>query len=560
MKRAVIAACASALACAAVPSLAAQGGTHVGGRSEVFAGGELEGYLRSLQTLGQAGSYPWALRGFSPQELDRILPRGSAHPWAARYDLRPDTVRALHLDLVRPVVALRFNSTFPYGGNDGAVWAGRGLTTSLQGGVAIRWGPLSATLAPVLFRAENVSLPLLDGGAQGDLRYNNGQFPAIVDQPQRFGPDAYARLDPGQSTVRLDAFGTAIGISTANQVWGPADRFPMVLGTNAPGIPHLFLGTAAPLNAWIARVHARVIWGVLDQSPYSPVSGSRYFRSLDQPGTRRFATGIIAVVQPRGMPGLELGGSRFFHSPWREGGPTAEDLKKPFESIFKRDVQGDAGVTGDPFQDFDNQVGSLFARAHFPGSGFELYGEFYREDHSWDLRDFLNEPDHAAGYVVGARKAFRRGQSLVSLRGEVSNLEAQPVGLWRVEGVAYTHAYLRQGHTNRGQLLGADLGVGSSGASSFGVDWYSPRGRRSLTWTRTLRQTNHLRDPQGLLVRWSGGNPRAFDVMHALSAETLLFRGALDLVAGGGIVHNFNRNFQNDATNLTASLSVRRDF
>ena len=72
MKRAVIAACASALACAAVPSLAAQGGTHVGGRSEVFAGGELEGYLRSLQTLGEAGSYPWALRGFSPPELDRI--------------------------------------------------------------------------------------------------------------------------------------------------------------------------------------------------------------------------------------------------------------------------------------------------------------------------------------------------------------------------------------------------------------------------------------------------------------------------------------------------------
>ena len=34
----------------------------VGGRSEIFAGSDLERYLRYLQTLGLVGSYPWTIR------------------------------------------------------------------------------------------------------------------------------------------------------------------------------------------------------------------------------------------------------------------------------------------------------------------------------------------------------------------------------------------------------------------------------------------------------------------------------------------------------------------
>ncbi len=42
----------------------AAGAERVGG--EVFTGGELESYLRLLQTLGKSTPYPWSLRGFSP--------------------------------------------------------------------------------------------------------------------------------------------------------------------------------------------------------------------------------------------------------------------------------------------------------------------------------------------------------------------------------------------------------------------------------------------------------------------------------------------------------------
>ena len=56
-------------------------------------------------------------------------------------------------------------------------------------------------------------------------------------------PDAYTRLDPGQSTIRLDFPAVTLGASTANQQWGPGSTHPLLLGNNAPGFTHLFLGT-----------------------------------------------------------------------------------------------------------------------------------------------------------------------------------------------------------------------------------------------------------------------------------------------------------------------------
>ena len=70
------------IACQHPALLYAQGQDRVGGRSEVFAGGELETYLRDLQLIGAVPLYPWSIRSFSPGELDRLFPVDSiSHPW-----------------------------------------------------------------------------------------------------------------------------------------------------------------------------------------------------------------------------------------------------------------------------------------------------------------------------------------------------------------------------------------------------------------------------------------------------------------------------------------------
>lgn len=523
-------------------SAAAQENEGVGGRSENFVGSELENYLRFLQSEGTSPLYPWSVRGFSPREIDRLLPTEEAHPWAARYAFAPDTQRGLRLDLIRPHTRLIFNSAFAYGSNDGPVWAGRGLTTAAEAGFSARYGPASLVVAPLVFRAENTPFELFPNGQEGRLAFASFRAPDYIDLPQRFGEGSYVRVEPGESTLRLDLPLVAAGISSANQQWGPASQHPIILGNNAPGFLHGFLGTSAPLDLWVGRAHGRLVWGRLEQSDYSVVEG---------PGSRRFMSGIVGTFTPRGVPGLELGASRFFHESWPEDGPSSDNFLKPIEALWKVNVRGDDILPGDPQTSGDNQLASAFFRWVFPRSGFEAYGEYGREDHSWDSRDFLLEPDHSGGYMLGFQKLWRRSErEFLTLRGEVLNLQISHIARGRNQGPFYVHGWARQGHTHRGQILGSAAGYGGAG-SILATDYYHPGGRWTAAWTRTVRQDRG--DP------WSNVVPdlKGLDVMHALNLESLFFLGRFDITAGVTGVYNLNRNFGSDAFNLNSTLSVR---
>ena len=163
MSRRALAAAVLLFACAS-RAAGGQDLRRVGGRAEVFAGGELENYLRYLQTLGQVPLYPWGLRAFSRAELDRLFPGDTSHPWAARYDLAPRPPVGLIVDWVAPTASVRLNSTFPYGFNDGPIWAGRGVTLSAQGGVALRRGVLSLSRRTTLIRTFTTTSALVASG------------------------------------------------------------------------------------------------------------------------------------------------------------------------------------------------------------------------------------------------------------------------------------------------------------------------------------------------------------------------------------------------------------
>ena len=523
-------------------SALAQNTSTVGGKSEVFVDSDLERYLRYLQTEGEVGLYPWSIRGFSPREIDRISPSDSAHPWADRYDLgHRGGSGGAEFDVVRPTATVRFNSAFPYGSNDGPIWAGRGLTTSLQTGFSARWRWISLKVAPTAFRAENRPFHLMPNQQTGDRRFSDGINPNGLDRPQRFGDAPYAVLDPGESFLRFDSRLLALGVSTADQGWGPADVYPYILGNNAAGFPHVFLGTGSPWNLWIARIHARVVYGKLAQSNYSSMRP-------DSVETRRFMSGAIALFQPRGLPGLEIGAARFFHSSWPENGVRWNDLRIPFEQVSKKSLI-DATSQND---DARNQLASLFFRWVLPHSGFEVYGEFGKEDHNWDVRDLTLELDHASTHMFGFRKAWSTPRRMIALRGEVIDLRVKSVDEFRTsQSIYYVHAQLQHGHTNRGQLLGADVPAGSGAGSTLALEGYSTRGRGTLEWKRTLA------DPFGDYRVTTIRPPRTPEAQHSLGADVLLFRGPLDLHAGVTAIYDINRYFAQDGFNLNAVLGSR---
>ena len=115
----------------------------------------------------------------------------------------------------------------------------------------------------------------------------------------------------------------------------------------------------------------------------------------------------------------------------------------------------------------------------------------------------------------------------------------------------YVHGLVRQGHTYKGQLLGADVGVGSGAGSVMAVDKFTPGGSWTAKWTRIVHREN------GDYLEAGIRTPRSMDVSHALGFEATRFVTGFDINGGLTIVRELNRNFKSDAYNLNALISVR---
>ncbi len=145
-----------ALAAAALSPLivAAQSTAPREAPQHVMVGSSDEDYLRYLQIAGVASLYPWSIREFSQPELAQLAVARGSHPWSGKEEYT-ETPKQFSFTLLPVNAVLRYNSAFPYGSNDGAIWAGRGLTSALDLGFAFRAGPLSGTFNPVAFSAQN---------------------------------------------------------------------------------------------------------------------------------------------------------------------------------------------------------------------------------------------------------------------------------------------------------------------------------------------------------------------------------------------------------------------
>lgn len=501
------------------------------------ANSDAERYLRTLQLVGSSPLYPWSLRAFSTDEMRALAPLDTLHPWGSSLGA---PARGSRFRIIAPEVGAIFNSRFPYGSNDGPVWAGRGLTTTLSLGARAAYGPFDVIVAPQVFRAENADFPLGSNGLAGALAFADARYPTAIDNPQRFGATPYQRFDLGQSTARVTLLGATAGVSTANEFWGPAVAEPFLFSNNSAGFRHLFIGTARPLGFGGVAVHVRAIAGKLEQSDYA---------ITDMVGRGRYLSGLIGVVTVRQLPGFEFGGGRLFHNIFADSTVTFRKVIRPvFQGLLKDQRVAALGTSsGD---EPDNQIASLFARWVFPESGLEIYGEYGREDNAFNLRDLGEEPDHDVGVTVGFRKAWKRSlDRFIVLRSEIFNDRLSHLDPVRGESVPYIHSPITQGHTHLGQILGApDLKGG--GGQSVALETYTSRGHATLEYSHALRG-------QLLFVeRRPGHSP--FDVTHALSFEQTSFHGGLDFVRGVTAAYELNRDFTgNDVFNLRVTAALR---
>jgi hypothetical protein len=500
-------------------------------------GDPIEDYLRILQISGMADLGSFTVRPLPPRDFREHL-NSSAHPWRDRLEMpvagKLGAVRTIVDD---PRLRMFVNSHFPTGQNDGVVWQGRGVTTALDAGVTATWMGLTVAIRPTLLYTHNSSFEL------APVSGNEYAYPwRTIDLPQRFGPDALWTLDPGQSEIRLDTHGVSMGFGTTNLWWGPGIRNAIIMSNNAAGFPHAFLGTGGPVGIGIGEIEARWIWGELEQSDwFDPSVVNR----------ERFITGLVATYAPSFLRGLSLGLTRVFYVLVPDGGVSLSDYFAVFQGLRKQTLATPQNPAG---EDEHDQLLSLFGRWVLPESGFEVYWEWARNDHSWDVRDFLLEPDQSQAFTMGLQKAMTLSANrLLTLRAELTHLERSSTFYIRGGGTYYEHHIVTQGYTQKGQVIGAGIGPGGD-AQHLGADLFAPWGRASVYVQRDVHDNDAYYD----LALATGLEACCHNVSFHLGTQALLFVGDFDLGAGMIITREYNRYFFGlDYWNLNLSFSAR---
>lgn len=499
-----------------------------------------EAYLRVLQLAdGWSGpsftSRPLAIAG----ARDGLAAEG--HPWSDRISLQPTGGRGrVAWTIGRARLRSFLNSRHPRGGNDGAIWQGKGLTTAFESTARLEAHGLSVTLNPTVLYNQNGPFELApsDRADLPDVAYPWHR----IDLPQRFGDESFWTFDLGQSEIAYDWRGGRVSVGNQNLWWGPGIRNAIVMSGNAPGFNHVSLGTNRPISIGVGTLEGRWIWGGLAQSDYfDPALADM----------RRFITGIVLTYSPSFIDGLSIGGTRVFQELVPESGLGLGEYFLVLQGLLKSSQVSASSPVGNDDRD---QLLSLFARWAFPESGFEAYVEWARNDHSADLQDFLLEPEHSQAYTLGFQHvtsfSARRGWVL---RGELTHLEAPPTFQLRPRGVYYTHFAVQQGYTHRGQVLGAWLGPGGNG-QFLGVDVYDRLGSASLFVQRQVH------DNDAFWV-WAAENGESYDhhnVSFDFGLQGLAFVGDFDVGAGIVYTRELNRYFQTDkVNNVNLSLSAR---
>lgn len=475
---------------------------------------------RVLEITGAAPLRVMAVRRLSRGSGLRLCADGSD---LARAPLLPPAGDPAHANLVRVLPAVSFselNSAYPLDRDNGVLWAGRGVSSAVSAGVGLRWGVLSAAFAPALVYQQNLDFETVPVDVPGYSRYANPWHTESIDWPQRFGADPYWTLDAGQSFIRIDYHGAELGLSNENLWWGPGRLNSILLGASAPGFPHLFLGTSRPVGIGIGRLDGELVWGRLSESDSW---------DADPTNDHRLFAGVVLGVEPRGLPGLTLGFARTYLEVIPPGGFSVGDyVRRPYAHP-RANPQGPVG---------SNQLLSFFGRWALPSAGFEAYAEWARED-NWDtFHDLLLEPEHSQGYTLGFQKVVPAGSRSLRLFGELTHLETSTtLRSGRGAVTFYTHSQVRQGYTQRGQLLGASIGPGSN-AAAIGADLFAGRSVTGLSLERIAHDNDAY---YGVWARYYGF--RGHDVEFAASVRHERLLGPFSIGGELGVSTRYNRDF-----------------
>lgn len=389
----------------------------------------------------------------------------TGHPWADQ------NLKTWHnnLRVYGPALFVSYNTASPYGQNDGALWQGKGINVSLDGGFRFEKYGLELTFKPRISFSQNQSFDLMPRSEhfqtseyEGKAR-DYGYFWREIDLPQRFGDDPFFNYDWGDTEIRYTWKTLTAGFGTQSIWLGPAYFNAILHSNNAPAYPKIDIGlrkqpvTIPWLDWYLGDIEFRLWVGRLSESDYYDNDASNNYSMFH---------GFAFAYAPSFLPGLTLFVNRTCRVPWEP-----ENIRYIIPSGQSKNTGG------------DDQKMSFGASWLLPQAGAEIYGEIGLDDFvPGKLKGYLRYPFHTMVYTWGLKKAVKIAPAY-NVHGELifewNTMEVSQDYQFQWPSSFYFHGGLRQGYTNRGQLLGSGSGWGGN-SQYFAFKLYYPKGVSSL--------------------------------------------------------------------------------
>lgn len=452
------------------------------------------------------------------------------------------------LQFYTPVVRTTYNNNYPIGQNDGALWQGKGLNSMISAGVYFSHGPVRASFRPNFIYSANKDFPISRWPAPEGISDFGYEF-SVIDYPQRFGTDPISKFDFGQSWIRAEYNEFSIGISTANMSLGPAIYNPIMMSNNAPGFPHIFIGTHKPYQTKIGSFEGKLFWGKLNESDYF---------DEDDSNNSRMINGLSFIYSPKYIKGLHVGLSKIVVKP-------GSDLSFGDYFLALRRMQ-----YGKPSEIDRLQMFSLFSRWRIPDYGFEFYAEWARNTPPESFRDLLLEPEYSRVYTMGFFKKFSLApQHWLTLNFELTQIERPRSIEFRPSQPFYRSSSVIQGYTHEGQMLGAGIGPGSN-SQKVHLSYFLPYGMFGVSFNRILHDNTRLYENYRVIGErpWGIRNPRVVNEVefrYGVNAIVFLLEKLelqVDLYRTRFFHHEHgNQDFENpDVYNTNLQFTLRYQF
>ncbi len=381
----------------------------------------------------------------------------------------------------------QYNTHHAYGMNDGAMIPAKGYQTFFSAGIYARLGFLSIQFRPEYVFAANKDfrqLSQVNNGPNFTAAYKT--FMRTIDLPERFGDKAYHKFNWGQSSIRINFDPISLGLSNENLWWGPGIRSSLLMSNNADGFKHLTLNTTRPIKTFIGSFETQLVAGKLESSGIStPLSLSLAAKNQDW----RYFSGFVFVYQPKWVPNLFLGFDRSYIIYHKDVGNGFFDYFPVFSPVEKSSYNYDVNTNADEEDNKrrDQRI-SFFARWVMPETKAEIYVQYGKNDHNYNLRDAILEPEHSRAYILGFKKLLplTRDNEYIQVGIEATELEPAAVKTIRGGVYWYNHTQVLQGYTNNGQVIGAGIGSASN-LQALDVSWIKGLKRIGFQAERIVR-------------------------------------------------------------------------